>query len=156
MMAVMLIFRGDIAVLLGAHGKSAHLLAPTSDYLFGIVFSFPCVLFLFEFNSLMRLDGDANRVIVAVVVMTVLDIIGDLVNALVIHGGMLGMGLTTSISYFAALVIMLLHFTKKDIIFKFSFKGLQLEGFGEILSSQARPRLSVPLPQCCETRCSTR
>ncbi len=135
MMAVMLIFRGDIAVLLGAHGKSAHLLAPTSDYLFGIVFSFPCVLFLFEFNSLMRLDGDANRVIVAVVVMTVLDIIGDLVNALVIHGGMLGMGLTTSLSYFTALVIMLLHFTKKDIIFKFSFKGMSLRDLGEIFAT---------------------
>ena len=135
MMAVMLIYRDDIAVLLGAHGNSAHLLSKTSDYLFGIVFSFPCVLFLFEFNSLMRLDGDANRVIVAVVVMTVLDIAGDLVNALVIPGGMLGMGLTTSISYFAALVIMLLHFTKKDIIFKFSFKGLKLKDLGEIFAT---------------------
>ncbi|MBQ2426996.1 MAG: ATP-binding protein, partial [Ruminococcus sp.] len=91
------------------------------------------VLFLFEFNSLMRLDGDANRVVVAVVVMTVLDVAGDLVNALVIHGGMLGMGLTTSISYVAALIIMLLHFTKKDIIFKFSFKGLRIKDLGDII-----------------------
>ncbi len=135
MVAVMLIFRDPISVMLGAHGKSAHLLSLTSDYLFGIVFSFPCVLFLFEFNSLMRLDGDANRVIVAVVVMTVLDVAGDLVNALVVHGGMLGMGLTTSISYFAALVIMLLHFTKKDIIFKFSFKGLRIKDMAEIFAT---------------------
>lgn len=135
MMVIILIFRFDIAVLLGAHGKSAHLLQPTADYLLGIVFSFPSVLFLFEFNSLMRLDGDPNRVIVAVVVMTALDIIGDLVNALVIHGGMLGMGLTTSISYFAALVIMLLHFTKKDIIFKFSPKGMNVKDMGEIFAT---------------------
>lgn len=132
MVAAVIVFRNDIAVMLGAHGNSANLLQLTSDYLLGIVFSFPCVLFLFEFNSLMRLDGDANRVIVAVVVMTVLDIAGDLVNALVIHGGMLGMGLTTSFSYFAALVIMLLHFTKKDIIFKFSLKGLRLKDMAEI------------------------
>lgn len=132
MVAAVIVFRNDIAVMLGAHGNSANLLQLTSDYLLGIVFSFPCVLFLFEFNSLMRLDGDANRVIVAVVVMTVLDIAGDLVNVLVIHGGMLGMGLTTSFSYFAALVIMLLHFTKKDIIFKFSLKGLRLKDMAEI------------------------
>lgn len=132
MVAAVIVFRNDIAFMLGAHGNSANLLQLTSDYLLGIVFSFPCVLFLFEFNSLMRLDGDANRVIVAVVVMTVLDIAGDLVNALVIHGGMLGMGLTTSLSYFAALVIMLLHFTKKDIIFKFSLKGLRLKDMAEI------------------------
>ena len=53
---------------------------------------------MFEFNSLMRLDGDPNRVIVAVVVMTAMDVAGDLVNALVVHGGMLGMGITTSMS----------------------------------------------------------
>ena len=133
MMAVFLIFRDGISVMLGARGNSAHLLQPTSDYILGIVFSFPPVLFLFEFNSLMRLDGDANRVIAAVVVMTVLDIAGDLVNVLVVHGGMLGMGLTTSMSYFAALVIMLLHFTKKDIIFKFSLKGLKLKDLGDIV-----------------------
>lgn len=135
MVAAVIIFRNPTAVMLGAHGNSAKLLPLTSDYLLGIVFSFPCVLFLFEFNSLMRLDGDANRVIVAVVVMTVLDIAGDLVNALVIHGGMLGMGITTSLSYFAALVIMLLHFTKKDIIFKFSFKGLRLKDMAEIFAT---------------------
>ena len=116
MAAGVLIFRYDISRLLGARGNASNLLEPTADYLLGIVFSFPCVLFLFEFNSLMRLDGDANRVVVAVVVMTVLDVAGDLVNALVIHGGMLGMGLTTSISYVAALIIMLLHFTKKEDI----------------------------------------
>lgn len=133
MAAGVLIFRYDISRLLGARGNASNLLEPTADYLLGIVFSFPCVLFLFEFNSLMRLDGDANRVVVAVVVMTVLDVAGDLVNALVIHGGMLGMGLTTSISYVAALIIMLLHFTKKDIIFKFSFKGLRIKDLGDII-----------------------
>ncbi len=134
MMAVILLFRGNICVLLGARGKSAHLLPLASDYLLGMVFAFPSVLLLFEFNSLMRLDGDPNRVIVAVVVMTLLDVAGDLLNALVIHGGMLGMGLATSISYFVALVIMLLHFRKKDIIFRFSPKGLKLRDLGDILS----------------------
>ena len=133
MMAVFFFFRGDICVLLGARDKSAHLLPLAADYILGMLLSFPCVLLLLEFNSLMRLDGDPNRVIVAVVVMTVLDIAGDLINAFVIHGGMLGMGLTTSISYIVALVIMLLHFTKKDIIFKFSFKGIRLKDLGEIL-----------------------
>ena len=133
MMAVFFFFRGDICVLLGARGNSAKLLPLAADYILGMLLSFPCVLLLFEFNSLMRLDGDPNRVIVAVVAMTVLDIAGDLLNALVIHGGMLGMGITTSLSYLTALVIMLLHFTKKDIIFKFSFKGLKLKDLGEIL-----------------------
>lgn len=134
MMTVILLFRGNIAFALGARGKSAKLLPLVSDYLLGMLFAFPSVMLLFEFNSLMRLDGDPNRVIVAVVVMTVLDVAGDLLNAFVIHGGMLGMGLATSISYFVALIIMLLHFTKKDIIFRFSPKGLKLKDLADILT----------------------
>ncbi|MBQ5398229.1 MAG: ATP-binding protein [Ruminococcus sp.] len=135
MMLIFGVFRNNVCVLLGARGKSAHLLPLVSDYLLGMIFAFPSLLLLFEFNSLMRLDGDPNRVIVAVVVMTALDIAGDFLNALVIHGGMLGMGLATSLSYFVALIIMLLHFTKKDIIFKFSFKGLNLKDLAAILST---------------------
>lgn len=95
MMITFGVFRSNICVLLGARGNSAHLFPLASDYLLGLIFAFPSLLLLFEFNSLMRLDGDPNRVVVAVVVMTLLDIGGDLFNALVIHGGMLGMGITT-------------------------------------------------------------
>ena len=135
LMSGIIIFRNDIAVFLGARGNSAHLLPYASEYLLGMVFSLPSVIFLFEFNALMRLDGDANRVIVAVAVMTVLDVAGDLLNALVIKGGMFGMGMATTISYFIALVIMLLHFAKKDIIFKFSFKGLRIRDIWDILGT---------------------
>ena len=134
MLLVIFLFRENICVLLGARGNSAHLLPLASDYLLGMMFAFPSVLLLFEFNSLMRLDGDPNRVIVAVVVMTVLDVAGDVLNALVIKGGMLGMGLATTISYAVALVIMLLHFTKKDIIFRFSPKGLKFKDLVDILT----------------------
>jgi len=133
LMTGIIVFREDIAVFLGARDNSAHLLPLASDYLLGMVFSLPSVIFLFEFNALMRLDGDANRVVVAVAVMTVLDVAGDFLNALVLHWGMLGMGLATTVSYFIALVIMLLHFTKKDIIFKMSLRGLKLADLRDIL-----------------------
>ena len=129
-MLVILFFRDPICVMLGA--KTDALLRGSSDYLLGVMFALPSVLFLFEFNSLMRLDGDANRVVIAVVVMTVLDIAGDFLNVLVFHGGMLGMGLATSISYGIGLIIMFLHFTKKDIIFRLYFRGLRFKDFAEI------------------------
>ena len=135
MMAIFFIFRDPICMMLGARDANAHLLPYARDYLTGLLLAFPSVLILLEFNSLMRLDADANRVIVAVSVMTVLDVCGNLINALVIKGGMLGMGLTTSASYFVALVILLFHFRKKDIIFRLTFKGLRLRDLGAILAT---------------------
>lgn len=137
LVTVIVIFLDPLCMLLGARDANANLLPLTSDYLLGMVFALPSILFLFEFNSLMRLDGDANRVVVAVAVMTVLDVVFDLLNALVLHGGMLGMGIATSVAYFIALLIMLLHFTKKDIIFRPSLKGLQGKDLLDILSTGA-------------------
>lgn len=125
LMGMLFIFRDGFCRMLGAVGKSAGLLPLASDYLLGMLFSIPAVLLLFEFNGLMRLDNDPNRIIVAVAAMTILDIAGDLLNALVIHGDMLGMGLSTSISYTVALGMMLLHFRKKDIVFHLSLKDFR-------------------------------
>ena len=133
--SAVLFFTQDITALLGARDSSASLQPLVGDYLIGLAFSFPATILLFEFNSLMRLDGDSGRVIVAVITMTVLDIVGDLLNALVIGGGMFGMGLATTISYLVALGIMLLHFRKPDIIFKLSLKDLKLGDFKDILVS---------------------
>ncbi len=131
--AGVIIFRTPIAVFLGARDASAYLLPYATDYMLGMSFALLPVIFLFEFNAVMRLDGDAARVVIAVAVMTLLDVIGDLVNALVIHGGMFGMGMATFISYLVAFVIMILHFTKKDIIFKFTTKGVKMSDLRDIL-----------------------
>ena len=114
-----------ICVGLGAKGSAAHLLPLAKGYLYGLAPGILPVILLFVFNSLMRLDGDPNRVIVAVAAMTVCDIVGDLLNALVIHGGMVGMGISTAISYWVALLIMMMHFRKKDIIFRFRSESMQ-------------------------------
>ena len=137
LIVVFFFFRESICVMLGARGGSANLLPLASNYLAGLLPAFPCVLILLEFNSLMRLDGDPNRMIVAVSVMTVIDVTGNMLNALVFPGDkpqkMFMMGLFTSLAYFVALVIMLFHFRRKDITFKLTLKGLKLRDAGAIL-----------------------
>lgn len=133
LMLLLFFGRDSLAVMLGATGDAAGLLPLCSDYMFGMLFSIPFVFFLLEFNGLMRLDGDSNRIIIAVVAMTILDVSGDFLNALVIHGGMFGMGLTSSISYCIAFLLTLPHFRRKDIIFRFSLKGLRPMDLWDIL-----------------------
>jgi len=128
-----LLFKTQIATFLGARGASSHLLPYAVDYLSGISISLPMTIFLFEFSTLMRMDGDTVRVIVAVAAMTIADISGDLLNVFVFKGGMFGMGLATSVSYLIAGVILVLHFTRKDIIFKPTVRGLKLKDLKDIL-----------------------
>ena len=133
--AIIFVFCTPVSIALGARGAAASLLPLCKGYLYGIAPGILPVLLLFIFNSLMRLDGDPNRVILAVAAMTVFDIVGDLVNALVIHGGMLGMGISTAVSYYVALIIMLMHFRRKDIIFRFSMKDVHLRDLAGILQT---------------------
>ncbi len=125
--AVLFVFCRPICVGLGAKGPAAGLLPLTMGYLYGISPGILPVILLFIFNALMRLDSDPERIIAAVAAMTVCDIAGDLLNALVIHGGMVGMGVSTAVSYWVALVIMLMHFRKKDIIFRASVRDIRRE-----------------------------
>ena len=135
MMAIIYFLKDPICVMLGASGESSHLLPLSSDYLYGLLFSIPSVLLLFEFNGLMRLDNDPNRIIVAVAAMTILDIAFDLMNVFFFGLGMFGMGLATSVSYTIALVIMLLHFTKKDRLFHPTLRGLKLKDLTDIVTA---------------------
>lgn len=134
---ILLLFCEPLCVIMGAKKNAAHLLPYTKDYLYGIAPGILPVLLLFIFNALMRLDGDPDRVIWAVIVMTVFDIVGDLLVALVLHAGMAGMGISTALSYYAALAVLLLHFRKPDIIFRFSMKDIQWNDLKEIFTTGA-------------------
>ena len=77
--------------------------------------------------------GIVNPALIATVVLTATDIAGDFLSALVFHAGMLGMGLATSIAYYMALLVLLLHFRRKNAFFKPRFKNLLWKHTGTIL-----------------------
>ena len=127
LMVVIFFFSEDIAMLLGARGKDIDLLPEASGYLKGLAFGVPPLMIAFVISSFMQIDSDKNRTIVAVVVMTIINITGDLINAFVIHGGLFEMGMATTISYYIALFIGLTHYLKKDNVLTFYFHGLRLK-----------------------------
>ena len=137
LIAALLILCDPLCVLLGAKGSSAALLPYAKAYLCGISPGLFPVILLFVFNSLMRLDGDPDRVVWAVIVMTAFDIAGDLLVALVFHAGMAGMGVSTAVSYYAGLIVLLMHFRKPDILFRFSWKDLRWKDLAGILRTGA-------------------
>lgn len=127
-LALVLFFGADgIGYLLGAKGKDAGLLPEVAGYLRGISIGVPGLMIAFVISSFMQIDSDRTRTIIAVVVMTVVNVTGDLLVAFVFHGGLFEMGLATTISYYVALIIGLTHYLKKDNVLTFYFHGLRIK-----------------------------
>ncbi len=119
-LAFVLMFSGPICTLLGA-GKpvaSNEVYYLTKDYLQGFIIGVPAFLIAQIMVPYLQMGGRRMRLVTAVLVMTVLDIAFDLINVLLIHGGIFGMGLASSLSYYAAVIVGLGYFMSKDCIFR--------------------------------------
>lgn len=85
-------------------------------------------------NGLMVLDNDQKRSMGFALMMLFLDVIFDLVNVLVLHWGMLGMALASSLSCFLSMFYLLLHFKKPGRLLKFVPRDLFFGDVKEVLT----------------------
>ena len=131
---LVLALSSDLCVFLGAGtpGPGNEVFSLTKDYLNGFIIGAPAFLCSMVMVPFMQMSGKRIRLVAAVGAMTVFDIILDLLNVFVFHGGTLGMGLASSISYYIALIIGGSYFFSKKSIFRLKFKGLTKRLFGDI------------------------
>ena len=134
-LAIVLIFAGPICTLLGAGnpGVQNPVYQLTKDYLTGFIIGVPAFLMAQIMVPYLQMSGRRTRLVTAVLVMTVLDIAMDLINVLLIDGGIFGMGLASSLSYYAAVIVGLGYFLGKDCIFRLRRKGLSRDMLRRIL-----------------------
>lgn len=120
-MIVVLGFTDPICTLLGAGKPSPdnEVFQLTKDYLQGFIIGAPAFIAAQIMVPYMQMSGSRVRLVVAVVLMTVGDIVMDILNVTVFKQGTFGMGLASSISYYIAFVIGVAYFFKKNCIFKF-------------------------------------
>ena len=110
--AVLLLFPGQAASLLGASAASDELHTVTADYIRGLAIGIPAHLVIAFLASIMPLDGDRRRIITASFVMIAVNIAGDLLNVHRLNLGMFGIGLMTSLSNYCAAAVFFIHFLK--------------------------------------------
>ena len=135
LMLIVLCFSRPISEMLGARGNTANILPKAQAYLIGVAIGLPAMNAVRTLSAYMTIDSDKKLTIISTVVMTIANIIMDLFVAFVIHGDTLEMGITTSLGYYIAFVVLLLHFRKKDIMLKFSFKNIQWKESFEIIKT---------------------
>ena len=119
LMFAVLIFSGPIAAVMGA-GKTGTLYDQTRSYMVGFIIGVPASMGALILLPFMQMAGKNNILIAAVLGMTISDIGLDLLNVLVFRGGMFGMGLASSISYYVAMAIGCGYFLSKKCMFRFS------------------------------------
>lgn len=119
------LFPHELARLMGAPA-SGEIHQMTADYLSAISWGTPSLLMFLALIPALQLDGRRKLVIIGSLVMGVSDIVIDLLNVLVFHGGMWGIGMATTISYTLGLLVLLSYLFSKDRFFRFRYKDMAL------------------------------
>ena len=133
---IVLGFAGPISTLLGAGvpGPENPVFKLTKDYLTGFMLGVPAFLAAQIMVPYMQMSGSRKRLVAAVLLMTASDVVFDLLNVLVFHGGTFGMGLASSLSYYAAVLVGIGYFFKKDCLFRLRRSGLRRDILRAILA----------------------
>lgn len=130
---LVLLLRKPIATLLGA-GTEGTLFDETSDYMAGFVIGAPGSMGALILVPFLQMAGKSGLLIAAVAGMTITDIAFDLINVLVFNGGMFGMGLASSLSYYVALLIGGGYFLSKKCVFRFSLDRIKRQKIRELFT----------------------
>lgn len=126
-LTAVLCFSGPITTLLGAGepGLGNPVFALTKNYLTGFILGVPAFLAAQIMVPYMQMSGSRKRLVAAVLLMTVSDVVFDFLNVLVFHGGTFGMGLASSLSYYVAVLTGAGVFFQKDCLFRLRRDGLR-------------------------------
>ena len=133
--AAVISFAAPLTTMLGAGtpAEGNEIFRLTRDYLIGFIIGAPAFIFAQIMVPYMQISGNRSRLVLAVVLMTVGDIIFDLLTVFVFHGGTFGMGLASSLSYYIAFVVGILYFFQKNCMFRFRLRLIRFRVCGTLL-----------------------
>ena len=132
--ALIIILITPLVKLLGADPASPTF-EMTKDYLIGFAIGIPTFMIALIFIPFLQMAGKQNILVIAILGMTVADIVFDFANAKLglFGGGIFGMGLASSLSYVVAFIVALFYFVRKDSAFTFKLSLANVKSFTEVL-----------------------
>ena len=127
------LFPEQIADILGAEESLKEIRPLTIDFLQAYALGLPAIAAVTIFTPIMQLDNDRHQAVVSAVVLSFSDIAGDLINVIVLDGGLWGMGIATAVSYWIAAGVLLQHFFKANSNFKSLPEAVSLKNLREMI-----------------------
>ena len=114
------IFADQIAIFLGAHGANSILRPHLASYVRGMMLGISFLSLAKVLNGYMHLDHDSERTVYSLVIMTIVNILGDFLVAFVLKGDLFGIALATSVGNLTWFLVISGHFLRKDRSLKFN------------------------------------
>ncbi len=146
------LFSNQIAVLLGANAQTKENVAA---YIKGLSFGALPIMLNGPIIRFLQLDKAQKFSFLGVIVMTVTNICGDLLNVFVFKKGMFGMAFATSIGYYAAVILLATHFLGNKTELTFDVAKAKLKDFKDIIViglPTAISQLCIMLKSMCLNR----
>ncbi len=109
--AVIFLCADPISTALGTQGEVHEM---TAGYIRGYAIGIPSIFMIMLAMPVMQLIGKQKMLVISTVVLSAVNVLGDFINVLLVHGGMFGMALATTISFYVAFAIVLLVIQSKD------------------------------------------
>ena len=126
-------FAGLIVRSWGAIGGSAALAAPAAAYLRACALGIPGMILYYIFSPVLLLEGKRKYIKLSTVFLTLINILGDLLNIFVFGGGVIGLGLATASANLIALGVMLYGFFHAPGALRFSLRRFRLREIPRLL-----------------------
>ena len=104
-----------------------------NDYLRGYMIGLPALFLSNVSIPILIMDNGKKAFTRSCVALCAVDLVSDLINVFVIHGGAFGMGLATSLSFIAQLLFLLPLLLNRKRYFHISLKDLRLDHLNEII-----------------------
>lgn len=119
-----LLFTPAVARVMGAPATGP-IHTMTVDYLRAVFMGTPFLLVFLSLIPVLQLDGQRKLVYLGSLVMGVSDIVIDILNVKVFHGGMFGIGMATSVSYLLGTLVLLTYFLRKRRMFRLRARDIR-------------------------------
>ena len=132
-------FCSGLAFALGA--RDPEIAGMTKQYLLGYLLGFPFYTLTRVITPFLQIEGQYKRVNTTSIMTTVIDIAADAFVVFVLHGGMLEIGLATSLGYIVPFFVSAAYYAGRNSasVFRLRFKGFSPKLCAEIF------RLGAPM-----------
>ncbi len=105
--------------------RSPELIPYMYEYLHGYLFGIAPLLLIQVTAPILVMDGGRGAFLISTIVLCICDIVGDLLNVFVFHGGAFGIGVATSIGFILQLLILTIAFVIRKGYFHPALRGLK-------------------------------